>query len=87
MEYIKLDENRYKLTTNVNTNIYIDLDKVEQEIIDIDRELNEIPRMKTKPDQETLDHWNATVDEDRIEMLESNKKDSEDFIKKLRAIK
>lgn len=37
----------------------VNVTKLEKKIIDLKEEIKNVPKLKTKPDQETLDYWNA----------------------------
>ena len=57
---------------------YIHLDKLQKEIDNLQSEINDIPKPKTKPDQETLDFWNdmrpsTNIDDLKGELIEKQK--------------
>jgi len=82
MKYEKTeDPNIIRQIKTVVSEIY--LDKLGEQILELRAQLSSIPEAKTKPDQETLDFWNAlNVREDK-EDLEKLLKEKEDLLKQL----
>jgi len=84
---------KYKKTDNPNIIKKIEiieneihLDKLEKEISELKAQLDNMPKPKTKPDQETLDYWNEMhIREDREE-LERQLKEKEGLLKQLKVL-
>ena len=59
--YERIDENRIKEIKTVESEIYID--KLKKDIKELQRQINLAPKLKTEPDKETLDFWNAHIED------------------------
>lgn len=51
--------NIIKKTETVESEIL--LDKLREQIADLESQIASMPKVKTKPDQETLDYWNTFI--------------------------
>lgn len=83
----------YKKTNNPNIikkieiiESEIHLDKLEKQISELKAQLDNTPKPKTKPDQETLDYWNSQLEMIEREELEKRLKEKQDFLKMLKGL-
>lgn len=79
------DGNTFKKIITSEGVIYLDV--LEGEIKDLQRQIDEVPKPKTKPDQETLECYNNQIglDFDK-EGTEHQLKEKQDLLKKLKAL-
>jgi len=84
---------KYKKTDNPNiikkieiVESEIHLDKLEKQISELKAQLDNTPKPKTEPDQETLDFWNSQLEMIEREELEKRLKEKEDLLKQLKVL-
>lgn len=58
------------------------LDKLKKQIAELQTQVASAPKIKTKPDQETLDMWNSFIPESGAEELQAKK----DLLRQLEAL-
>ena len=80
--YYLIDNIAYSLLTKEE--IY--LDKLEKDILDLQKQINNIPETKTEPDQETLNLWNAQYIVFDKEGVEERLKEKKDLLKNLKVL-
>jgi len=65
----------------------IDIDKLEAEIKDLEQQIEDAPKPKTKPDQETLDYYNAEIEMRNNLMLEEQLIEKKELLIILKSVK
>lgn len=86
MKYEKTDNpNVIKRVQTIESEIY--LDKLEAEVEHLQIQIKDIPKMKTEPDQECLDHYNMEIEMMGDHgMFEAELKNKQDLLKILRKL-
>lgn len=80
------DPNIVKEVTEVKVDIH--LDRLREEIADLEAMIADLPNAKTKPDQETLDYWNEMNDMAHAKSdMEAQLKEKQALLKTLEGIK